>query len=410
MKITPERSRLFPASLAIWALVCAVGCSGEPPVPTATPVPVTVSPVLDRNQMTGVRYTGLIEPSALVPLAFRTSGYVRDLGETTDLDGRKRVLQSGDVVSSGTILARIEDREYHSRLSRAQAGVAEAHSSLMSARSQASAAKATAQQARLDFDRAQRLFATDSLTRAEFDVAKTRLQTAEAASAAASAAADAIEAKGAAARAAVVEVDALTGDTLLRAPISGVILKRQIEVGSLVAPGTVGFIVAEVSSVKLTFAVPDRMLAKLPLGSPVRARLDARPGERFSGMISRVAAAADPATRLFEVEVKIPNVDGMLKPGMIAAIEAQIPSEAMVGLIPLEAVVPGKPDGRSYAVFKMISEGELRRARRCPVTLGRPVGNRIAVLTGLASDDQVIVSGAGFLDDGDLVLPIEPLF
>lgn len=432
--ITP----LFPA-LHRWALtVCvaggcfvmalATGCTSVEPPPRA-PIPVTVALVEDRAEAMSARYSGTIEPAVTVPVAFRTSGYVREIAMFSGFEGKLHTLQSGDRVASGALLARIEDREYHSRLARSRAGVAEARAGLAMSKAQTASARATAHQAEIDFDRAQRLFSADSLTRVELDQARTKKQTTAETLAAAEASAVAAEAKIQAAGEAVNEVESVTDDTLLRASISGIVLRRQVEIGALVGPGTVGFVIGEVDQVKLTFAVPDRLLNQISLGATLSAILDAFPDEivndslatdtptsgknrsiGFPGTVTRLAAAADPITRLFEVELRLPNRDGRLKPGMIAAVELGLAPQPRAGLVPLEAVVPARPDGHSYAVFVVETVDGRSVARRREVRLGRPVGNRIAVLTGVAAGERIVAAGAALLEDNDPIQPVEPMY
>lgn len=412
--------RLIPCLIAIAVMI---GCAPVAPPPRA-PIPVTVTMVGNPADSNSARYSGTIEPAVTVPVAFRTAGYVREIAVETGFDGSPRVLQSGDHVVSGTLLARVEDREYSSRLSRSRAGISEARAGLAMAQAQAASARAVARQAESDYERARRLLAAESLTRVEFDQAETRKQTTEKALAAAESAAEAARARVSAATQATDEVESVTGDTALRASISGIVLRRQVEVGALVGPGTVGFVLGDTDRVKLTFAVPDRFLGRIALGATLTATLDAfpddprpdtRPDSRprsigFPGVVTRIAAAADPLTRLFEVELRLPNPDGRLKPGMIAAVELALATDPRAGLIPLEAVVPAGPGGRSFAVFTAETNEGRTIARRREVQLGRPVGNRIAVLRGVSPGDRIVAAGAALLEDGDLIQPVEPMF
>src|SRR5262249_11542194 len=109
-------------------------------------------------------------------------------------------------------------------------------------------------------------------------------------------------------------------DTSLSAPFPAALVQRTVEVGSLVAPGGAAFTLADVSSVKASFGVPDVMVVKLKTGAKLNLFTEALPDYRFEGMITNIAAVADSSTRLFQVQVSVANPQGRLKPGMIATL------------------------------------------------------------------------------------------
>ncbi len=390
------------------------GCGGTPPVPERYPLPVTIGEVSDRKEATALRYMGTIEPGATVFVAFRTGGYVKDILRIRGNDGTDRFVQAGDRVASGTVLAQVEDREYRSQVGRAMAGVQEARSGLLSSEAQVSAAKNSAEQARDEFERAKRLFASESITRVEYDTARTRSRNADEALAAARAMARGIEARIRGAEGIVREISSVTGDTAVRAPLDGFVVARMIEPGGLVGPGTVAFVVARLDPVKLRFSLPDRFLPKAPPGARLAASLDFRPGRSFAGTVSKVALAADPKTRLFDVELTIPNPEGELKPGMVGRIDLDDDPEGGKCLIPLEAIVQsgdGEGEGgEGFAVF--LAEGREGKtvARRREIKLGKPVGNTISVESGISPGERVVLSGAAFLQDGDPIHIVKDSF
>jgi RND family efflux transporter MFP subunit len=196
----------------------------------------------------------------------------------------------------------------------------------------------------------------------------------------------------------------------LRAPLSGVILKRLVEVGTLVGPGSPGFVLADTRTVKVVVGVPDTLLAAFPAGATETVRTDALPDRRFEGRVTNVSPTADPRSRLFEVEITVANADGALKPGMVAAVEVvrhgqpdQARTDALV--VPLSAVVrpPGETEG--YAVFVLREQGDVATAELRRVRLGELLGNDITVVDGLAGTERLIVQGASIVANGERVNP-----
>ncbi len=371
--------RLIPLALAV---LFAPGCH-EKVAPTSTAVAVKIGIVERASNASARRYSAQIEPASRVDLAFKVGGYVESIAQLPGVDGRPRVLQDGDPVRRGTELARLRVTDYSQRVAEAAAGVDQA--------------TAAADQARLDFDRISKIANSGSVTPAELDGARIRNESATAVLA------------GASARRA--QAQSAAGDTSLRSPIDGVVLKRAIEVGTLAGPGTVAFAVADVRSVKAVFGVPDTILSKVKVGAAQSVTTEAYPNVQFDGRITRVAPSADPQSRVFEVEVTIPNGDQRLKSGMVAALkldqEVVEAPNAEQPLVPLSSIVrpPGRADG--FAVFVVEEAGGKLVGRAKDVELGEYLGRVIPVKKGLSGGERVVVQGAGLLSDGESIEVIQ---
>jgi multidrug efflux system membrane fusion protein len=182
-----------------------------------------------------------------------------------------------------------------------------------------------------------------------------------------------------------------------------VVLKRLVEVGTLVAPGTPGFILADTSSVKVVFGVPDTMMGRMKLGDEQRVTTEAVSGG-FSGKISAISPSADPKSRVFSVEVTLPNKNGRLKAGMVATLILKgTGTRTAVPAIPLSAVVRSPADPNGYAVFVVEDRGGKSVARIRSVELGEAFGNLIGVKAGLSPAERVITTGATLVRDGGKV-------
>jgi RND family efflux transporter MFP subunit len=331
------------------------------------------------NQSNTSRFSAVVMPDSQVPLGFRIPGYVISLKQVRGEDGRMRDIGEGDAVTKGTALVRIRPAEYEDKVRQAS--------------SQVEAAEAAAQRAQLDFDRAKQLYESQSLTKPDFDAAKAQY--------------DATQAEVRAARAQTSEAQIALRDTSLVAPFNGDIVKKNVELGAFVGPGSPVFSVANTDTVKIVIGVPDTTVRSLKLGRPVDVSVDAFPNRTFHARISRMASAADPTTRNFEVEVAIPNRDHLLKVGMIGSVEltstGEVKQNASV-LIPLSSVVQA-PDGK-YGVFVVSQDGKGEIARLRDVEIGTADGSDITVTSGLATGDKIITEGANLLKDGQ---PVEVL-
>jgi multidrug efflux system membrane fusion protein len=193
-------------------------------------------------------------------------------------------------------------------------------------------------------------------------------------------------------------------DTTLRAPVDGVVLKRNVEIGTLVGTGTVGFTLADTRSVKVSFGVPDVELKNIHSGDTANIISEAVPGKVFQGRITEISPSADPSTRVFNVEVTIPNRDNALKVGMITslALASSEPVKPAV-VVPLSAIVRASTNNQGYSVFVLRNEGGKFVAEERAVELGDAHGELIAVLSGIKSGDEVVTTGNTRLLSGEEV-------
>jgi multidrug efflux system membrane fusion protein len=361
------------ATLCLIAAASCARCAHEP-TPPASLTPVRVETVVTTGAPGAARYSAAILPASRVDLAFKVPGYVAEIAQVRD-GGRSRALQEGDRVTRGQSLTRLRPDDYDVKVNQAQSQQAEVEAALS--------------QAKQAFDRAQGLYERKSLTRTDYDAAKAAYETALA--------------KQSGAGALAAEAKNARGDSTLRSPMDGVVLKRLVEVGSLVGPGTPGFVIADTSSVKVLFGAPDVVVRRLSLHQPVTITTAAYPNERFTGRITSLAPAASPGSLVFDVEVTVPNGGGRLKPGMVASFELERDPAPASLTVSLAAIMRSRtrPDG--YALFVIEDQKGASHARLREVSLGDLVATGVSVTSGLRQGDRVIVSGATIVTDGEAV-------
>jgi multidrug efflux system membrane fusion protein len=347
--------------IATATLGAITACGGDAPPPTP-PLPVTIAVVGGSpDGMTESRYGGAIKADASVDVAFRVSGVVEDVTRVRGADGRMRVLQDGDPVRRGAVLARLRQDEF---------------------RDQVSDAEAALRQAQADYERAAQLYENRSVSKADYDAAYARYN---------------------AGRARQSQAEISKGDATLHSPIDGVILKRTVEVGSLAGPSAPAFTVADTRVVKVVFGVPDVVVAGLKPGGRLTIQAEAMPGASLDARITRISPSADPSSRVFEVEAALPNPEGRLKVGMLATLRLGDQASDAGLFVPLAAVIRPAGDSGGYAVYVVRDSGGRGTARLKRVRLGEASGNLIGVHEGLAKGERVIVRGATIAADGQPV-------
>lgn len=337
--------------------------------------PVGVQTVQTHDGVASTRYSATIQPYEQVDLSFRVNGYVEQVRTIRSADGNSRMVQDGDHVTKGALLAQVRSVDYGTRVEQARASLAEVQARL-----------AHAEQ---DLGRATRLFDAQSLTKPELDAAKANY--------------DSVVASRNAASERLKEAKVSYSDTQLISPITGVVVKRNITSGTLASPGQPAFVVADTRSIKVVFGVPDLVVARMKAGQTLQVATEAFPGEQFNGKITRISASADPRSRVFEVDVTVPNPQDRLKIGMIASllINDDKPGKAYPA-VPLNAIVASEEKGK-YSVFVVHETGKDSIAKRRQVELGPAFGNDVAIVSGLNTGEKVITVGANLITDGEAV-------
>jgi RND family efflux transporter MFP subunit len=189
--------------------------------------------------------------------------------------------------------------------------------------------------------------------------------------------------------------------TKVVAPDNGIISARTATVGSVVGVGTELFRMIRQGRLEWRAEVTASELASIKRGAS--AVVKAANGSELTGKVRMIAPTIDPTTRSALVYVDLPaslSVNAPFKAGMFASGQFQLgTSQAMT--VPQQAVAVR--DGFSY-VFRLNAD---QRVSQLKVQTGRRLGDRVEVLGGLTADSQVVVSGAGFLNDGDLVRNVQ---
>lgn len=359
---------------ALFALILATsGCKEPTKVAAKSPTPVHVVDVALYSPSEELRYSASVLPFAEAVLSFKSAGYVTEIKQVVGADGRRRDIGSGDYVARGAVLAQIRHQDLKNQLDQATATL--------------SAAQAQHVEATKDYERAKTLYASESLTKPDFDRAQAKF--------------DSTLAAVDQATANLHQAELALKDADLAAPFSGYILARNIELGNLAAPGNPAFTIADTSAVKISFGVPDYAVRRLRLGQQFSIHLQDDPKE-YSGRVTSIAASADEKNRVFAIEVTVPNLKASLKPGMIASLSLTGVQKAPVPAVPLGAVVANPGSSGHYAVFVAKEEAGKWVAHLREVTLGETHESDVAV-EGVNPGEKVVVVGAAGLKDGDFI-------
>ncbi len=395
---------LFFAVLLAGGLLVLSGCrDGKSDVQAAAAIPVQTAVVEEVAVDTTTHYSATIEPDTTVEMAFKVDGYVESL---LKVGGRN--VQVGDFVAKGAVLARVRQSDYRAGLDASQAQALQAAEGLNVAMWQLSQVEAIYTKALLDAERATALYQEKALTKPDYDAARAQLDSTraqvEAARKNVEVQRNLLESAKAQERSSTITFE----DTALVAPLSAVVLEKRVEPGTLVGRGMPVFRLGDVGTVRMAFGVPDTFVTRMTLGAVLLVHVDAFPDNSFQGRIREIAAAADSATRLYRVEVAIPNVRQQLKTGMMGKVAVPgTQSAALLAAVPATALLRSPSDPNAASVFVSDGGSAETLARLRTVRLGEFVGSRVTVLAGLKKGERVVTGGKQNLVDGARVRVVE---
>ncbi len=186
----------------------------------------------------------------------------------------------------------------------------------------------------------------------------------------------------------------------IRAPFSGFLGIRLVDLGEYLAPGSQVVPLDALEPVYLDFALPERHFASLHTGQAVNLRLAAHPAKEFGGAITAINPGVDTATRTVRVRATLANPDLLLRPGMFADVQVLLPAHGNV-LSLAESAITYNPYGN--AVFQVLEQDGHLQVQRRQVETGLSHDGRVEILHGLEEGDRVVLAGTVKLRNGQAI-------
>jgi membrane fusion protein (multidrug efflux system) len=217
---------------------------------------------------------------------------------------------------------------------------------------------------------------------------------------------DTAAARAAQASAAFANVQAVIAKKTIRAPFSGRLGIREIDLGEVLQPGTPIVSLQSSDPIYVEFSLPQQALSRVEAGNPVSVVTDAFPDRTWQGKVDVVDAKIDPGTRNFTVRALVDNPNGDLRPGMFVEVKVLRPETQELLAIPASAVLFA-PYGDSVYVTKetQTDSGETQHVvEQLFVRLGERRGDLVAVTSGLKAGDTIVSTGAFKLQNGMAVV------
>ena len=307
----------------------------------------------------------LVLPSTLQayvesPIYARTTGYLK-----------KWYHDIGTRVKQGELLADIDTPEVDQQLSQARADL--------------NTATANENLSKITAARYLELIKTDGVSKQEVDNAQGDYA--------------AKQANVASAQANVRRLEELESFKHIYAPFSGVITRRNIDIGNLINAGNGGaaqelFFLAQTDPIRAYISVPEAYASAVRAGTGAFLELTQYPGQRFEGTVVRTADAIDLATRTLNTEVDMPNKNGQLLPGGYAQVHLQVKVTGERLQVPVNALL-FRSEG-----LRVVVVDDQQKTRLQPLTIGRDYGTTLEVLQGLKASDWIVINPGDSLEEG----------
>lgn len=384
MRLHTAASRLTTAALAVILASSTTACQRTEPTTSAASessapaarVDVSVITVTATDVESTLQLSGTLTPQTRVGVKSTLPG---TLSRVT--------VEIGDRVRAGQVLATLDRRELDAQVDAAAASVGVAKASL-------EAAEASLANAVLERDRALNLFDKGAVPRQRLDAAETAHRSAAAQR-------ELARANLAQSEASHRRAQEVQRDATITSPISGVVVERNFDPGSLVSPGTERpiLIVADLSVLKLEAGVSELEAGRLRVGMPARLTVQAKPGEAFDGRVTAISPEVDARNRHFAVEVRTTNRAGTLLSGMYGVAIIPLARAQRVLAVPRDAVTTR--DG-ARVVMKVADNAVVPS----PVTEGLSNGALVQITKGLSAGDVILADASREIAAGTKVTPV----
>lgn len=376
-------------------VLSAVSSRGSAPLAeTEAVASATVTTV--RSQSIPIRQTietnGTVEAFDLLSVSPRASG----------LQIQSVNVREGDRVSAGQVLAVLDDSVLRSQIDQARAQVSAAIANVEQRRAEAAQAQASLTSARESFERYNSLFEQGAISAETLRERRTAVDTAEQTVGADRAAIASAEASVRSAQAEVNRLETQLDQTQVIAPSDGVIAEKTATVGDVASTGTPLFQLISGDELELAVKIPQTQMAKVTPGTPVQISSNSDADLQLQGFVRSIDPTIDAQTREATVNVGLPGSD-RIRPGMF--LQAAIVTGTRQGVaVPAAAVLPQSSGG--FVVYQLAADGTVRSQS---VETGEQIpaaGDRsaqIEIISGLQADVPVVLEGASYVQDGDLV-------
>ncbi|MFN8005983.1 MAG: efflux RND transporter periplasmic adaptor subunit [Terriglobia bacterium] len=391
------RKLLLPL-LFILVILSAAACSRSKPAESTSantpsdPIEVKTGKVVERNVARYVEVVGSLKADEEVVVSSEVKGIIEEL--PVDL---------GSPVKRGQIIARISQKEYQWRVDQSYAALQQvkARLGLRGDEVQAKAeqnpevrqVKASLDEAKLRFDRANTLIKNGDIAQEQYDVAEMGFRSAEARY---QAALDNFQNQVALVDQRVAELQLARkqlNDATILSPLDGIVSQRHVTRGEYIKAETQLVTIVKSNPLRLQAVIPEVAVSSIQLNLPVSLKVDAYPDRSFNGLIRRISPALDEKARTLTVEAVVENNSGELKPGLFAKVRLLVDKQSPAVMVPSSSLT-------TFAGLTKLFVIQDSRAVERIVKTGLQDGDYIEILEGAKVGERIAIDRVSRLSNG----------
>ena len=340
------RRTVYPAIVIVMLTQCNPKSNPEKPV-VERPITISVLEVKSQRMEVNLRYSGTVEASQTIPLNFQTTGTVE-----------KVFVDAGDAVKKGQVLATIDKSDNQNMYE---------------------ITNSKYQQAKDAYNRLKTVHDQGSLSEIKWVEMETNLAQAKAS----------------------LDISKNNLDKCsMRAPVNGIIGRRNIEPGmSSITLTSSPFDLVEITTVYVKIAVPENEIGKIRKGDIASAVVSALNNKQFEGEITNLSPVADTFSRTYDAKITVKNQNLELKPGMVCDVILNLKTEKEMILVPYQSVSKD-PEGNTYL---FVVDSNRKTVKKQIIKTGYYNSDKLEVLTGLTQGQIIVTEGKEKLSDNSLI-------
>ena len=324
--------------------VCLVACSQKKEQKSTAPLKVKTESAADQPQEAGTAYVGTVEEATSVAVSFTNMGTVKQI-----------CVSEGQRVRKGQLIAEMDKTQAQNTLAMAEASHKQATDAL---------------------ERMRQLHENKSLADMKWVEVQSKVEQAEASLSAAK---------------------KMLEDCEIHAPMDGIVGKKWVSAGETALPSQPVLTILDIKTLKVKVSIPEREISSIKPGTTSSISIEAIGDKTLEGGVIEKGVVADALTHTYDIRIALPNPEGDILPGMVAKVYLHANDSIQGMTLPVRSIQQSA-DGKH---FVWVVKGD--KAHRKDIAMGKTLGNRIQILSGLDQNDHVITNGYQKVSEGTLV-------
>lgn len=304
-------------------------------------------------------------------------------------------VENGQYANVGDTIATLDSQDIRNNIEASESQLKVTEQQLASAEVSLKKLKTNLDEATRNYDRQKSLYEKGGISKADFEAVEKTLSNAQADYEAGNVSIQTAKANIDMQKVSLGNLQDNLNNTVIKAPISGVISEKTMNIGQMASAGTALAKVNNISSLYATIQIPQDKINNIKIGQPATVTLEGS-DKTYSGTVQNIDLSADTTARVFNCKIKVDNTDNMLHPGVFAKVEVISDQKTEIITVPINALVGTEGD---YSVF--INDNGA--AKKQKVTIGDTDKNNVQITTGIKDGDQVICTNTSTLQDGDQI-------